>query len=1086
MAVAQFVPGIRAYELLESELKAVVCVPVTAGKGLGAGYADIDGIDLCGSVVVDDHHGCGVVFFDPHSAVSCHTVVHIGGGKACGGVQFFHHHAGAFGKIQDLQALIIAQGDGEYAVDGGHLVDGSLCVDCPEFGIFHTGAGEGHPEGKDLVGGDLIVAAQGMYNLLGDGQIAGAANLVGHTDVGHVAFCDGHIAKIRNALITGNIIKGVLFFRADHMAGSHAANVQRIAGTKGNGCSSVCELHFGFGLVAVSIYHKCRIGVVIRFGMVFQQEEERLLHIAVGISHFLGKLQAGLGLDDQLTVVAQGSAHVEIVAFLVNLVIVGVHEGNTGLGKGLGQVLGRIKDIKAALIEGVAGKIGLHIALRHIPGVVISGLGGFQNLRGDGPVYGTGSQRSAVLHIDGEAAVHVAGGTGSAGVERAVLVGIDGRILQVVVLIVLPGGIEVCVCIVGAVAGEIVVIPLVGEEIDRAVVAHMVGFRQIFAAQLLLQIEKVQMLVKSDLINQADWLFRAADGQIRQIASLIQLHIVGQSGDQSRRHGKGHDLVTVCNVLADLHGGVHHIGLGNAVGFVHLAQVAVGLDGEGRIGVRIPGRGGQHSGAFVVEAQELAFVIGIPADVVGEVIGAVVVELAVLVSQGDQSLCYIDAFDAQTGLYSGNHFPSQRGGIGGRTQQTAAGNEVAGKVRAGEQLVADQNALDIGNGHAVADPVHKGYITGQVFIFRDQGGEIAGLDLNGVHDVLKGFLQSACQVAALCLEIPIHIVFIQLSGDLGHFYGRNLEDEGPVGTLDGDLIAHISRIVLRPEIIDGSGGIGGVQHADGVGIIANTQTQGIHKGLGAVLFLDLVSGIGQGQLGSKAEARAGVTAVTEVGFAGICEVGRALGGGAVTHQHHNGLAAQQAGRGIGNRYRVAVSQELIHSALYTALDVGCAGHRFAPGSRLGGAVFIHHVRIDADRLAVSVVIGQVLTVSAGLVPAKGQHRSGIGIIKDHADPVILVGTQQSGDAFVGSVHQVLCHIVSAGVHRAADVQNQHRVRRHMGHTHHGHIGRHGGKDRQEAVGVILGNARARKGGCVGQDRLIQPYAACVFGVQRSI
>ena len=111
-----------------------------------------------------------------------------------------------------------------------------------------------------------------------------------------------------------------------------------------------------------------------------------------------------------------------------------------------------------------------------------------------------------------------------------------------------------------------------------------------------------------------------------------------------------------------------------------------------------------------------------------------------LISQRDQSLCHIHALNAQTSLDGCHHLPTQCGRTGGRTQSAAAGNEVACQVSAGEQLLADQNALDVRNGHAVTEPIHKGNIAGKLLAFGDQGGEIAGLDLNIVHNILEGIL----------------------------------------------------------------------------------------------------------------------------------------------------------------------------------------------------------------------------------------------------------------------------------------------------------------------------------------------------------
>ena len=245
-------------------------------------------------------------------------------------------------------------------------------------------------------------------------------------------------------------------------------------------------------------------------------------------------------------------------------------------------------------------------------------------------------------------------------------------------------------------------------------------------------------------------------------------------------------------------------------------------------------------------------------------------------------------------------------------------------------------------------------------------------------------------------------------------------------------------------------------------------------------------------MGHKAQSGAGRLAVAQIILTGICKISVTQSGRAVTHQHQNGLAAQQTCRRIVHGHRVALCQKLIQRTQNALLDVGRTGDLLSLRGRLLGAIFVNHICVDADVLTASGAVGQIQPICAGGVPTQRKQgdggvavgRAGAGAgIEHHADPVVLVCPQQGGNAGVGSLHQFLCHIVIAGIHRAADIQDQHRVRRHIGHTHNAHIGRHGGKGNQKALLVVLCDACK---GTFRQNGLIQPNTACILGVQLAV
>ena len=504
--------------------------------------------------------------------------------------------------------------------------------------------------------------------------------------------------------------------------------------------------------------------------------------------------------------------------------------------------------------------------------------------------------------------------------------------------------------------------------------------------------------------------------------------------------------------------------------------------------------------------QELACGVGIPADVVGKIAVAGVAQLTVFVGQADQRTGLIGAAEPKTSLHSGNHLVAQRGGGRGGAQGTAveARGEILRQLRTGVKDIVDQNAPDGNHIHILSDLVHKGNIARKIFVHIHQRGEILALQLDRTHDILECLLQTCGQSAALFCngEILGHVFFAQLGADLGHL------DGGSAGIFDSYCAVDGGALISFPKVVDGGGTLDGIQHAGSDIIVGSAQTQGEEQAFCAILGFDLRLHIGCGQLGNKADGGVGVAAVTQVDGAGGGEVAGSDGGRTIAHQHQDGLACHGAEDRIGDGGAVGVGGELAHSQVQTLLDVSAAFHHFVDGGGLLCCAFVNHIGIQGNGfcgrcLLIAAAAGghgfhivvQIIAVGGGIAP-QGQHQNGIigrssaadaggAGVQHHADTVVGVGFQQRPDGFVGSFHQFFGHIVVAivVVHRAGNVQYQHGVGGHMGHAGYGHVGAHGGQGNQEAVLGGHGDPCAEKGGGVGENRFIGPYAACIFGAQ---
>ena len=1081
--LTQLLPGAVGQQLLQLELEAVIHVPIPAKEGLVTGNMDKYGVNLGCLVVIDHDDRNGGILCHGHIAVTGQTVVPVGGREAGIRVDLHHHGSGSRRQAEDLKLLIVLQGNCKLAVFvSGDLGVGTVSMLRLEGGIGSADAAEGHLHGKLPVGGNLILSAEIMLHFLGNGQIAGASVGVDKVHIQNSVIDNGQCAGGGKAGGSGHVFHGLMFRDAEGLVGSHAADVEHITGIQLHLGNAFGELHGSVRLRAVRPDQPCGIlGAVGRIGEIGQGKGEGPAGCRSTCGHGLCQADTGFGLYGKLAVIAQSSTHVELIAGIIDGMVMGVHEGNAGLAQGFGQIV--------TLVNSVAIHIDMNIALGDIPGAVCISNSGCLCRIGQGTVDGLRAEAAVVL-VDLVGPVYGAGGLGLTGIEGAVCIGIDRCVFQIVVLLILSGGIEIAVGIDSAVAGGICVIPLVGVEVDGAVRIQILRVCQVVGRYGFQQIEGMDLRIQGHLVNQADGMLRAVHCQVGQLAVLIQGHIVADHRDQGSRDGEGHQLLAGGNIIPNLNGGVHHIGFADAVALIYSPQIAIGLNQEGRIRGSIAGGRRQHRHTLVIEAQELTGRIGVPADVVGVVVGIGVAELAVLVGQAYEGPGGIVAVQTQSGPDRDNHLRAQGSGCIKGAQLTAAGDKVAGQIGAGEQLIVNENALDIGHFHVLADAVHKRNVAGQVFTLGNQCGEVAGLQLNGVDDVLESLLQVFCQtsVSAIGGKVLIHIIFFQSGGDLcdrscGRSSGSRLNCQG---IIIGGCIGNVQGLIAGPEIAQGSAGIGvgRIQHADGNAVIAQAQTQGIEQAVTAVLFLDLRLGIRCAELADEAQGRTGGSAVAQLDGVRVSEDGAAHRGRAVGHQNQDGLAVQLAHDRIRHRDGIGRRSELIHSQDDALLDVGAAHHflclcggTLALGLRPDICVQCHRLRGGwISSAGGHHIVIKVLAIAAGGVAIQRQDQDGIAGssgtalggragIEDYAHPVVLVGSQQRCDALVGRLHQFLRHIIVAGVviHGAADIQHQHGVCGNVGHTGNAHGCRHSGQSHQEAVGIILGNARTGKG-----------------------
>ena len=1063
-------------------------VPVT-GSGihrLGAIKDDVNGVNSFGNVGVDHFHAGPILGHDDH-AVTAFAVFLIGSGKTSAGLRLRDIGRGAFGQVQNLNLLIVLQGHGEAALSiGGHR---SLRANGFK-GLFrNTHALQPDMDGEAQILRDRVLAAKLVANLFGNQQIAFATQGIDKGCLSHLTFlqCQGERIGDRN------VFQRLDFFHNVHHASRQAADVEGLPSSNLHGGFAAGEGNGGGRLLAIGIHQDSRIAcIIVGVGDIGNVELERCIGGGKAIGHGLAQSDAGFRLQGQPTIVAQGCTHDEIVAQLTHGMIVGIHEGDVSLRQGIGDVF--------RLFHGVAVQIHMDITGTDVPGAVSSPLGRGQRGRRYLAVQGL----CAVRGIDHIAAVENTLRLGIAHVPCAVGIGVERGIHQIVILIVLSGGIEIGIGVDLAVAGGIVHFILVGIEIDRAIGVGVGG--QIRLRHHIHHGELVDLLLQGHFVHQADGILRTGNLHIGHFAVYAQGHFISNHGNQGGRHRKDHALLAGGDVFPNLDGSIHHIRGGHALVLVHLAQIAVGFNNEGRVGSGISGGIGHGLNALMPEAQELTGGIGIPADVIGVVRVAVVAELAILVSQADQRPCRVGGFQAQTGLYRPDHLIAQGGGVLISTQVTAAGDEVPGKLCAGIQGIVNQDALDIRHFHILANLIHEGDIAGQIRITGYQRRRVFGHQANLVDDVAERIRQLVRRGGG---EGLVHIVAQVDTGGERCAVGRGLGDG--VGFLHRGRTPAIGRIVngdvhlaiteqFFPIAVDGGRRmVLGVHHRKADGI---AQTQGVEQRIRfRIVVIHHFSDVGRRQLGHKVRFVGGADTDGVVAHAG-CNLFRIVmgssGGFAIGHENHNGNAG---GTGLvirSSRNRGICRQQLLHGIQQAQLSIG-AGHigKGSGGLGHGLAGRVLHAGIDRHSPNLSAGNGGFQIIGGSAVTVQGQQhhtvvRIGLvsvnaAVVDHNAYPVVFVeGLQLFDRAVHCSQHGLDGFGISgaATIHGAGQIQNHHGVRGHIGHTGHTHVGCHGRQCHQEAVLFVFRDAGSVKCGGIREHGLIRPHSTGVVGGQQ--
>ena len=412
-----------------------------------------------GGIGVFHGDGMGSAVANGHSAVAGEIAFPVAGGKTVAGGIFCDGGYRAGGQPQNGDLLHVGQDQGEFAcVIGGNGGEGVAAVAYGEGGVGGADAGELDTDGEAAVSGQHIVCAQVVNDLLGNGQIACATVGVDKFDPLQLACHDGN----GGSGLLGDVFHGGFFFHGVHCAGDHAADVELFSCVQRNGGPAILKGHGGDGGGAVGVGHHDGIGAAVAFiGSVGQKEAESAGGRGGIGCHDLGKGDACAGGHQQLAVVAQGSADHEAVTRVAYVVIVGIHIGQVAVGKRAGGVLG--------FGGSIAFQVDKDVTCGDVPGAVGILHCVFQGFGSDLTVADLGFQRAAVFHIDLVGPVHSSAGGLFAGIERATIVGVYRRVGQIVVSVVLAGGVEVGIGVGLAVARSAIGFVLVGVEADIAV-----------------------------------------------------------------------------------------------------------------------------------------------------------------------------------------------------------------------------------------------------------------------------------------------------------------------------------------------------------------------------------------------------------------------------------------------------------------------------------------------------------------------------------------------------------------------------------------------------------------------------------------
>ena len=859
----------------------------------------------------------------------------ISGGQAGG--DFVDLILGAHRNIGDPDDLAILDADLELAVSIGILLAGA---DAHFFigigGIVRIGQGDHRVECCQFIcdGGGTVV----VLHLLGNGEEAvldivvgehhGSQGIGSHSAAGGGAACahaiDQHITDGKAANLcfhdavsstVGNIGdgNGLARFQLHNQLTAvgrrhaiHADTAVCIAG-KGNG-----ELEFGtcgsgnaVGQLLGQLYARC--GSIGQPAVVAQVHQ--LIVMSAGIT---GNRRVHDLVADH------------VIGFRGVALIVPIACGRTGLIQVMGVGIG----VHGALWNHPTCAIHLSACQRvtYDLGIVGMDIGGILAIA----VLATCCD-IIVVHI--VICVAVAGGGFCVGVgfifPAGAVINQNRRILCKVVMLVFGAGLKICVGqIIGGriINGAGIVAPCVGVQIVAAVAG---GSAEILHGQLIDQI-----LIHTHFVQQADRLCLGSGdlGAVRLDGIvLIQLHLdlVGNHRQQGCRDPEGDHLRIGFKILADLHGDIHHVRCD--AGSVGRTQHAIAC-----IAVHCAGRGsgiGRAPGSHIV-----ALGIAVPANEVAEallntIFSGGVAELLIIPSFTDEFPCPLfcgnglplivhDIGNAETLDNRPHEFIAQCSRLILGTQPDAMGqcrlhigchlprdltvvqffqliNVLIGSpedirhIPAGMQIITHQNTLHAFHFHAGTDGIREGHIAGVIgAVIIGTGGVVTGGETDLVDDILERVIQLRGSIRG---EILIHIFGIQCSGRLGNrcivstVAAAQAHGHGAIGTQCVIGIPQIGNI--------GMGAAGGIQHGRRnllivrVINIVDTEADGVHVSVDAVLLRQLRLDIGRGKLRHKAVTNV-ARAAAAVGVV-VRNSSKLVGGvsrRAVTHQHDGGGA----------------------------------------------------------------------------------------------------------------------------------------------------------------------------------------------------
>ena len=1076
-------------------------------EGLCAGniQANLGGFRL---VDIFHHHiGLGILADNDRIA----GILRIGGlilrpvahSEVCTGSRFSNGNSGILRKLLNLQGLAVADGNGEAApgTGGDRLQPAVTGMDHIKGLVSQAFQCDGQFKIPGQHGCGNGVAIRSL-DLLGDLQIAVASGCVdeskaldlppGQGDSGEVLIC-----SVDGLHLVGGI---VLFCHSVFHARCQAGDVNGLICGNGEFCLAAVKGQ-GFLRALLGTDQLCGAAAA---GDHKGKGPGSAIH---GFRNGLGDLQAGSGLHHQLTVVAQDRC-VVVLSFIALF-----HDGPHHIIHGAGLIV---------LLCPLAGLQQLILGALGDDPVVAVLSGSSQRIGGNlyhHPLGAAGFGINIVFTVAGS------GSTGTGVPDGTLCIGIDHGIRNVVVALIFLGGFKVGV---GIVRISLIFLPIVGIE-DVVAVGILMLLMAFGAGDQLLDIVFMDILIQSHLIDQADGAGGAGSldaFQLAAVALACQLHFIGQGGDQGGGDCPGQGHVAGGDLFPDPDDGIHHIGVTDAVDLVGLAQEAVGLVDVGRTG-----RSGLRH-ALIPEAQVISAGIGIPAGIVAVLGGAGVGDLSVAVSLLDQRLCVGSFFNAQAFLNGTDEFVAQLGGI--LNGAACAGSDIVAEGRAGEILVADDHALDIGDFHVFTDVVNEGNIAIQVMgTGVHQGGGILGLEDDLIHDGLEGRSKAVVRICRIelvhidpaleLLAAGVHIIILLRIIDLVALPA---------------ILEHLHLTIGLhgiPHIVQLSTGLGRIHHAHGFRTFCRSIAigQGVEQHILAVVILYYGIGIHCGKLSQERNGvaaallicvavasvcnGAGAKVVVNTGITDLagsritCKIGVAQGGLAVTHQHHNGHTGS-TGLDLAILHDGVSHGKLLHSLIDAVLGEGAGGAVHAAGNGL--ILSVLYVGSHFHTLVIIPVVplcrNQIDTAGACAVTVQGQDglRSCllgfpvtgiIACVQHNTDPVVVVQTQQLGDGLVGFIHQLIdrtATIVVIGAHGAGQVQNKNRVGGNGGIACNGLIGCHNGQGYQEIVlfrgiqgyGSAAGRIQVLKTfkfirHC-GKDGFIRPDHTCILGRQR--